>query len=222
MVYFVSGIDTGIGKSYATGMIARYLARQGRRVITQKLVQTGNEGFSEDIAVHRRVMGCGYLPEDHEGLTSPEIFKFPASPHLAAELEEREVDLEKIRRATLELAKRYDTVLLEGAGGLAVPLTKDLLTIDYAAREGYPVILVTSGRLGSISQTILALEALVRRNMALAGVVFNLADPADPVIARDAKKMIREAVRKLGRVPVLVEMGLYEADGATPDFSALF
>ena len=73
-VYFISGIDTDAGKSYATGFLARELNRKGQRTITQKFIQTGNTGHSEDIDLHRRIMGTGYLPEDNEGLTMPEIF----------------------------------------------------------------------------------------------------------------------------------------------------
>ena len=119
-VYFISGIDTDIGKSVAVGMMARDLHRRGVRVITMKLVQTGNDGFSEDLDKHRAMMGVPPFPEDKAGLTAPQIFRFPASPHLAALLEKRELDLDAIRRAVTEVSKRYDVVLLEGAGGLAV------------------------------------------------------------------------------------------------------
>jgi hypothetical protein len=71
-VYFVSGIDTGVGKTVATGLMARWLAATGHDVTTVKLVQTGNIGFSEDIAEHRRICGGLQLPEDGEGLCLPE------------------------------------------------------------------------------------------------------------------------------------------------------
>ena len=83
-IYFISGIDTDAGKSYCTAWYAKQLSRNGQRVITQKFIQTGNTGHSEDIDLHRRIMGTGYLPEDNEGLTMPEIFSYPCSPHLAA------------------------------------------------------------------------------------------------------------------------------------------
>ena len=166
-VYFVSGIDTNVGKSYATGFIARTWNSEGRRTITQKLIQTGNTGMSEDIELHRRIMGCGLLPEDREGLTMPEIFSYPCSPHLAAEIDGRQIDFWKIQKATEELAGRYDAVLLEGAGGLMVPLTRKLLTIDYIAWKRYPLIYVTSGRLGSINHFLLGLEAIRARRIRL-------------------------------------------------------
>ena len=98
-VYFVSGIDTGIGKTAVTGLMARSLLAAGRDVITVKLVQTGNDGFSEDIDAHRAICGGIRFPEDDEGLTAPQIFKFPSSPLLAAGLEGRIVDLKAISRA---------------------------------------------------------------------------------------------------------------------------
>ena len=130
-VYFVSGIDTDAGKSYATGYIARVWNAAGVRTVTQKFIQTGNTGMSEDILLHRKIMGCGILPEDEQRLTMPEIFSYPCSPHLASEIDGREIDFARIESATDTLSERYDAVLLEGAGGLMVPLTRDLLTIDY-------------------------------------------------------------------------------------------
>ena len=135
-------------KCYCTAWYAKQLSRNGQRVITQKFIQTGNTGHSEDIDLHRRLTGTGYLPEDKEGLTMPEIFSYPCSPHLAARIDKRPIDFGKIERATRELSHRYDTVLVEGAGGLMVPLTEDFLTIDYIAEKQYPLIFVTSGKAG--------------------------------------------------------------------------
>ena len=106
-IYFISGIDTDAGKSYCTAWYAAQLIKEGRRVITQKFIQTGNVGHSEDIDLHRRLMGTGYLPEDREGLTMPEIFSYPASPDLAARIDHREINFERIDRATQALARRY-------------------------------------------------------------------------------------------------------------------
>ena len=98
-IYFISGIDTDAGKSYCTAWYAKQLSRNGQRVITQKFIQTGNTGHSEDIDLHRRIMGTGYLPEDNEGLTMPEIFSYPCSPHLAARIDNRPIDFNKIENA---------------------------------------------------------------------------------------------------------------------------
>ena len=221
--YFISGIDTDIGKSIAVGMMARYLHRAGRRVITLKLVQTGNTGFSEDIARHREIMGCGSFPEDEEHLTAPEIFSFPASPHLAAAIDRRPIGLEKILRAVRTLQDRYEVVLIEGAGGLAVPLTEDLLTVDFAAEQHWPLILVTSGRLGSLNHTILSLEAAAGRKMSVAGVVYNQSPSADPLIEADSERMIRKYLRRFGQPEVLVRLPeVREHEWGDTDFSAIF
>lgn len=192
-IFFVSGIDTNIGKSYAAGYLARLWNDRGVRTVTQKLVQTGNTGISEDIELHRKIMGCALLPEDREGLTMPEIFTYPCSPHLAAEIDGRPIDFDRIDRATEELAGRYDAVLVEGAGGLMVPLTRELLTIDYVASRGYPLVFVTSGRLGSINHLLLSLEAVRLRNIPLHTLIYNMY-PADEdkIIQQDTEKYVRD------------------------------
>ena len=201
MVYFVSGIDTDAGKTVAVGLMARYLLKQGVKVITAKLVQTGNEGVSEDLLKHRAMMGVGEFPEDKAGLTAPQIFKFPASPHLSARLEGRCFNVDTVRQAIRTLASHYEIVLVEGAGGLAVPLTDELLTLDLIAQEKWPVILVTSGKLGSLNHTFLSLEALKNRHILLAGVIYNYSPVADPVIDADTPRMIARWADRLVKIP---------------------
>lgn len=192
LVYFISGIDTGIGKTYTTGYLAKLWNEQGRKAITQKLIQTGNVDISEDIQQHREIMGMGWFPEDETKLTMPEIFSYPASPHLATKIDGREIDFKKIEQATQQLAKKYDVVLLEGAGGLMVPLTIDLLSIDYIAEKKLPVILVSSGRLGSINHTILSLEALKSRGLELYALAYNLNDESqDELISKDTAEYLK-------------------------------
>ncbi|MBO5194625.1 MAG: ATP-dependent dethiobiotin synthetase BioD [Bacteroidales bacterium] len=196
-VYFVSGIDTNVGKSYATGWISAQWNSRGVRTITQKLIQTGNEGMSEDIELHRKIMGTGLLPEDMEGLTMPEIFSYPCSPHLAAEIDGRDIDFNKIKAATETLRDRYDAVLLEGAGGLMVPLTRQMLTVDYVKKMGYPMIIVTSGRLGSINHTLLSLEAVKNRGIELKALVFNMFPKEDDTtIADDTQAYLKSVISR--------------------------
>ncbi len=193
----MSGIDTDAGKTIATGWLAGRFLREGRNVVTAKLVQTGSDELSPDILTHRRLMGKGLLPADIDGRTMPETFRYPASPHLAAELEGRTVDFAKIERALMSLEAQYETVLVEGAGGLMVPLTRELLTIDYVAENGWPVWFVTSGKLGSVNHTLLSLEAMKRRDMPLAGLIFNDFCPShDKIIAQDTREYLRTALER--------------------------
>ena len=223
-VYFISGIDTGIGKSVVTGLMARSLGARGVDVITVKLVQTGNDGFSEDIDQHRAICGGRRFPEDDAGLTAPQIFRFPSSPLLAASLERRTVDLAAVADAVNACAARHAVVLVESAGGLHVPLTEETLTVDFAASRNWPLILVTSGRLGSINHTLLSLEAAKTRGMAVAGVVYNGYPPADPLIDADTPATIRRYLAKWGFPPALVRVPPVPVGGPYPDldFSELF
>ncbi|WP_201607095.1 dethiobiotin synthase [Psychrobacter okhotskensis] len=180
-VLFISGIDTDIGKTYATGMVAKALMQQGVNVITQKLIQTGvsvncdtgEMNIADDIVTHRQLMNMPLQPCDLDFTTCPFRYEKPASPHLSAALANAVLDPEIITKFTQQLQQSYDIVLLEGAGGLLVPITEQLLTLDYIATQGYPVILVTSGRLGSINHTLLSLEAIKARGLTVHSVIYN-------------------------------------------------
>lgn len=190
---FVTGIDTDAGKSYATGWLANRIAATGRSVMTQKFVQTGNEGRSEDIELHRRIMHRDMGAEEY-ALTAPMIFTYPSSPHLAARVDGRKVDIKAIDEARKTLEERYDTLLVEGAGGMMVPLTERYLTIDYITDRRLDVALVTNAKLGSISHTLLALEAIERRGLNLRYLLYNTHFDTDPVIAPETRSYIRNYV----------------------------
>ncbi|MDO4574650.1 MAG: dethiobiotin synthase [Planctomycetia bacterium] len=219
--FFITGIDTDIGKTMATGALAHYGVEAGRNLITVKLVQTGCTGAAEDLLRHRELMGGASFPEDASGETAPQIFAFPASPHLAARLENRTVNLDRIRSAIARLEKKYDLVLVEGAGGLAVPLVEDLLTIDFVREQRWPVILVTSGRLGSLNTTILAIEAISTRRMRIAGTIYNEYPPADPVISADSLRMMKKYLRKYGQNDTIIPLPPLENRQQAVDFGAI-
>jgi len=197
-VLCISGIDTDIGKSLVTGLMGRYLMEQGYNVITQKIAQTGCSGIAEDIRLHRRIMGIPLQPADHQGLTCPYVFAKPCSPHLAASLEGGAIEPEVITTATQQLTQRYDIVLLEGVGGLMVPLTQDLLLADYLEKLGYCHFLVSSPSLGSINHTLSALEVLQRRTMDVIGIGYNMFFAGDHDIAADTREIILRYVEKYG------------------------
>jgi dethiobiotin synthetase len=205
---FVTGIDTGIGKTIATGLAARHFHRQGKKVLTQKLVQTGQLGFiSEDILEHRRLMDIAPLPGDlpvyppDGSLTCPYSFEYPASPHLAANLENRIVDPQVLTHTAEALQKQFDLLFLEGVGGFMTPITPCLLTADYIEERGYPVILVTSGRLGSINHTLLTVEAIQRRNLTLACLVFNQYPAINETISEDSLELFRQLCSNVVLLP---------------------
>ncbi|MBZ1393095.1 dethiobiotin synthase [Psychrobacter pacificensis] len=197
-VLFVSGIDTDIGKTYATGLLAKSLMQQGVNVITQKLVQTGISkqadgelGIADDILSHRQLMQMPLQPCDLDFTTCPYRYEKPASPHLSAALANRPLNINVITDATKALQADYEMVLLEGAGGLLVPINEQLLTLDYIAEQGYPIVLVTSGRLGSINHTLLSLEAIKSRGLMIHSVIYNhIHDDAEQTDAEIANSTI--------------------------------
>ena len=188
---FITGIDTDAGKSYATGWLAREIASAGATVITQKFVQTGNREMSEDIEVHRRLMGTAPLSVDLLHVTAPVIFTYPASPELAARIDGKELDLHIITEATDPLCGQFDHVLIEGAGGIMVPLKGDYLTIDYVREHRLPAAVVTNSRLGSINHTLLTLSALAHAGIDIFAVIYNPYFDKDKIIAEDTRNYIR-------------------------------
>lgn len=173
--YFVTGIDTNIGKTYATAFLVNHFKERfpTQSVITQKLIQTGNTGISEDIKKHRQLTNTPLTQSDKHGITCPYVLSTPASPHLASQIDAITIDTKYIQQCTEHLEKHYDTVMIEGAGGVCVPLSNQLLTLDYVATLGYPVIVVTCGRLGSINHTLLTLEAINNRGLSVYALVYN-------------------------------------------------
>lgn len=192
-VYFVSGIDTDAGKSYAVGYLARKFRAEGIDAITQKFIQTGcAEGdISEDIALHRKIMGTGLLPEDLSHTTCPVRFTYPASPDLAARIDGRRIDFEAIGESTRKLLEQYDMVLLEGAGGLMVPLEGLYTTLDYVQEHKLPLILVTNPKLGSVNHTLLSLEVCRSRGVEVAMLVYNACPATSDEITADTRRTLQ-------------------------------
>ena len=124
------------------------------------------------------------------------MFAYPCSPHLAAEQEQRPIDLKTIDAATQTLLQSYDTVLLEGAGGLMVPLNREQTLLDFAAERGYPLVLVTSGRLGSINHTLLSLAAARHAGLPVHRLVYNRYPAPDPVIGAETERYLRDYLQR--------------------------
>lgn len=199
-IYFVSGIDTDAGKSFVTGFLARQALDKGIKATTMKFIQTGGvskNGYSIDIETHREIMGITYTEEDKAGVTAPVIFSYPASPHLAAKIDHKEINYDAIDESIKILSEKYELLFIEGAGGLHVPLDADSTTIDYIQKKNFKVILATGGKLGSINHTILSLEALKARNIEVSCVVYNrYFGIGDIIIDNDTFSYLKNYVNK--------------------------
>ncbi|MDR1141529.1 MAG: dethiobiotin synthase [Planctomycetaceae bacterium] len=204
---FVTGIDTNTGKSYATGFLANEFAAKGYSVITQKLIQTGNNGISEDIEIHRKIMGTGLLPEDLDGTTCPIVLSYPASPSLAARIDNVRINWDKIKNATATLQQKYDLTLIEGIGGIMTPVTENDTILDYIKDQKLPVYLVTSPKLGSVNHTLLSLEACRNAEIEILGIIYNKFHVEDEVICADTEQYLRRYLKKHFTKSVWIEIG---------------
>jgi len=183
----VAGTDTDVGKTvFAAALVA---ALDG---YYWKPVQAGLDGET-DAEIVRRLSG---LPAER---VLPEVYRLTtaASPHFAAERDGVEIDFEGLANAPVFVQDR--AVVIEGAGGLLVPLTRSLLQIELFARWGAPVVLVASTRLGTINHSLLSVEALKRRRIRLLGIAFVGEENAD------SEHTITEmgGARHLGRLPII-------------------
>ncbi len=195
---FVAGTDTGVGKTLVTGLLAWYLISKGRCVITQKWVATGS---AEDIKIHSEIMGLA--PTEPRGLILPYSFKLAASPHLAARSVRKVINKEKVKKSFVTLSSRYDFVIVEGTGGVLVPISRKSLLIDIVKDLEIPALLVVHNKLGAINHTLLSIEALKARRIPVIGMVFNNLSKTKKVILDDNQRIVEEisGVAVLGELP---------------------
>lgn len=172
---FVTGTDTGVGKTFVGCALARGLRTAGIDVGVMKPAETGvpPEGPQDALAL-RAAAGVDDPLDD----VCPQQFALPASPEVAARAEGRRVSLESIHNAYGRLASRHAFMLVEGAGGLLVPLDADADMADLAARLGLPLLVVARARLGTLNHTRLTLACAAARGLEVAGVVISHADGA--------------------------------------------
>ena len=175
---FVTGTDTEIGKTLVSSALVHMQAQRGWRVAAMKPVAAGAEWrdgrwCNEDVdALASRVSVT--LPQE---ITSPYIFQTPAAPHIAAFLENKDIDSKHLLDCYRQVRAQTDAVVVEGVGGFRVPLNDSYDTADMAADLGLPVVLVVGMRLGCISQALLTAEAIASRGLSLMGWVANSVDP---------------------------------------------
>ena len=209
---FIAGIDTDVGKTIITGLIAKYIQSKNKTVITQKIAQTGCKGISEDIQMHRKIMGIELFSEDVDKTTCPYVFDLPASPHLSASLQGVEIDVDIINKSTEILNEKYEYVLIEGVGGVFVPLTRAYTTLDYLSERKYDVVLVTTPKLGSINHTLMTIDTLFRKNINILGLVYNLIGEYDNEIKKDSKLIFEEYLDKYGYKKNIIEITKIEKE----------
>lgn len=219
---FVTGTDTGVGKTYVAAMIARALRAAGCRVGVYKPAASGcrrDRGnlISDDaVALWEAAGKPGPLDR-----VCPQRFLAPLAPHLAARDEGRRIDPELLRRGLGYWIRRSEVVLVEGAGGLMSPLGDEDYVADLAHEFGFPLVVVARNSLGVINQTLQTLiaAATFREGLHVAGVVLNHPAPSgdDVSVATNRRELSARSV-----APVLAEVAWNTAEfDATVDWRAL-
>jgi dethiobiotin synthetase len=196
--FFITGTDTGVGKTLVTAGLAASLRSSGIDIGVMKPIETGYSSRSSDSAFLMRATGV----DDPCDFISPYRFKFPLSPFAAAKMEKAPIHLVKIERAFHRLLRRHRGVLVEGAGGLLVPITRVSLMVDLALRLDLPLVIVSRTNLGTLNHTLLTVEVARRRGIEIAGVIFN------HLVERKglAEKTNPEVIKPFLGVPILGEI----------------
>jgi dethiobiotin synthetase len=204
---FVTGTDTGVGKTVVAAALLSMLRRSGIDAVPMKPIHTGcvrcDEGWrAPDLEF---CLNCAELDPDadEESRMAPYCFEPACSPHLAARQEGVRISLERIAECLRELKARRDFVVVEGAGGVLVPIAEGKSMLDLMVTLGLPVVLVARPGLGTINHTLLSLRELVRAGLRIVGVVLNETSPTE---WGDIEEDNLETIERLGNVQVLACM----------------
>ncbi len=199
---FVTGSDTGVGKTLVSSALVRSLVQMGRLVGVMKPVETGVEPALVDHSDAARLMAAAGIDDALE-VVSPYRFSAPLAPLAAASAEGQVIDLEAIMRCYGQLAARYSCVVVEGAGGLLVPMGNDWDMGDLIGRLELPVVLVGRAGLGGINHALLTLEALERRQIPVLALVLNETVPSSNPVQQEQRASTIALLRERVAVPVL-------------------
>jgi len=204
MSYYVTGTDTGVGKTLISCALLHGFAARGKRVIGMKPVAAGcnADGQNDDML---QLRAAGNVAVDY-GQINPYCFPQAIAPHIAAQRAGVIIDLSVVAKSYQDLVSHADMVIVEGAGGLLVPINEQQDSADLVQELGLPVILVAGMRLGCLNHALLTVEALSARGLTLAGWVANVVDAGMISVEENvAALQQRIAAPLLGVVPYMAQ-----------------
>jgi dethiobiotin synthetase len=199
--YFITGTDTGVGKTVVAAGIIRAMKEMGLSVCPMKPVESGCRPvkgglFPRDAADLLKASGI----DENLDAVNPYRLRKPLAPSVAAEIEGVKIDRREIVSAHKRLSKKYDIVIVEGAGGIMAPVFKRYLFLDLAVDLGLPLLIVSRPGLGTINHTLLTIEAARSRGLDIAGVIINCAVKSGKGLSERTNP---EVIERLGNLPVL-------------------
>ncbi len=203
---FITGTGTGVGKTFATALIARQLLAEGLSVGIYKPACSGAEIDAEgnprwsDVETHFAALQGRFSRE----MICPRRFLAPAAPPVAARVEGRRVDADRLRAGLDAWRSHVDLLLVEGAGGWLSPLTETDSVADFAATCGFPLLIVAPVALGTINATLLTVESAERRGASIAGILLNEFTPPTGSLAETTNP---DELSSRTNVPILTKIG---------------
>ena len=190
--YFITGTDTGVGKTFVTAAMARRARARGQHVFAFKPIETGCErAGGRLVGADQEILAEAAGGWQQGALRGVYQLVQPAAPLVAAESEGAVLDIHRVLHTLHEGAAKADLVLVEGAGGWRVPITPKLDMGGLAAEIGYPVIIVARATLGTINHTLLTIEGVQRDNCWVAAVVLSRRPEDDALLAASNIEQIR-------------------------------
>jgi len=199
--FFVTGTDTGVGKTLVTSQIGRAIQNENISLGIMKPIETGVSSSLvpttlSDVGLLKTVLQISDSMEE----ISPYRYQTPVAPLLASRLENNLIDPKIIINAYKKLTHKYDVILAEGAGGLLVPIKQDYLMADLAKDLALPLIIVAKFHLGTINQTALTIEAARARGLEIEGIVFSCLEEDQPT---ELEKYTPEILEEIYKTPVI-------------------
>jgi len=229
---FITGTDTGVGKTVVTAAILAWLRHQGLKPGVMKPIETGVDSGCSSSANSDALflMECVGI-EDALEEVCPIRLKPAASPFQAALIENHIIQPETILSAYRNLSEKYDWMLVEGIGGVRVPITRDYEVVDLMRNLDLPAVVVTRYPLGTLNHTLMTIDTLKQNGIPVRGVVFNRTGPEAPdTIEKDQPRLIEElsGIKVLGEFPYIDNLSTesfspekLKALTASVDFSGL-
>jgi dethiobiotin synthetase len=199
--FFITGTDTGVGKTLVAAAFIKAIQFLGKKVCGMKPVESGC-GRQGEMLIPNDGMFLKQVSHADEplALITPCCLESPLAPMAASEVEGRDIDISGIGRAFSRLSGRYEVLVVEGIGGLMVPIVKDYYALDLAGELGLPLIVVARPGLGTINHIMLTVHNALKAGLTVAGIVINYGQPPEDSLAEQTNPQL---LSQISPVPLI-------------------
>ena len=193
--FFITGTDTGVGKTIIAGALIKVLCFLGLKTAAMKPVESGcaREG---KILIPSDGMFLKQMAQMQGPVTqvTPCCFESPLAPFPASDLEKKSISIAEIKKAFYSLYTHYNAVIVEGIGGLMVPLRENYFVVDLAKQMELPLVVVAKPGLGSINHTMLTVHCALKEGLKVAGVIINYSHPPESSLAEETNPQLLKQI----------------------------